>query len=117
MLNQKNSKQLMQTLHDSQNSIKEVEDKLSIIDNELTKRLMVITNAQELALKQTQELQEMIKGGYDSNAQTKTVFAKADIVCDCVMEKINVLEYEAEICHQAVHVVIADIFSSKRDFA
>lgn len=80
MLNQKNSKQLMQTLHDSQNSIKEVEDKLSIIDNELTKRLMVITNAQELALKQTQELQEMIKGGYDSNAQTKTVFAKADIV-------------------------------------
>ena len=80
MLNQKNSRQLMQTLHDSQNSIKEVEDKLSIIDNELTKKLMVISNAQELALKQTREIHEMIANGYDSNAQTKTVFARADIV-------------------------------------
>ena len=70
----------MNTLHDSQQSIQRLDDKISTINNELVKKLNVISNAQEFALKQTLEVKELVNDGYDNNAKNKVVFAKADIV-------------------------------------
>lgn len=80
MIKKQTSKQLMDTLYSSQQSIQDLDDKISIMNNELVKRINVINSAQEFALKQMLEIKEQIKDGYDSGAQNKIVFAKSDIV-------------------------------------
>ena len=43
--------------------------------------------------------------------------SESDIVCDRILEKINPLEYEAEVLHKRVKAVLSYISSAKRNFA
>lgn len=80
MIQKQNSKQLMDSLHNSEQSIQKLNDDISVMNNELTKHLSVIRNAQEFALKQMLEVKELIKDGYDSHAKNRIVFTRGDIV-------------------------------------
>lgn len=80
MIQKMNSKQLMDVLHNSEQSIRDLEDEINIMNNELVQHLEVVSNAQEFALRQTNELQQFVKDGYDNNAKAKIVFSRSDIV-------------------------------------
>ena len=40
-------------------------------------------------------------------------FTKADIIRNCIVEKVNILKNKTVVFHKIVHVVIADILSTK----
>lgn len=69
----------MDTLQNSQESIHDLESKINAMNTQLVKQLAVISNTQEFALKQTQELKTLVADGYDNNAKSKIVFARADV--------------------------------------
>lgn len=78
MIHKLNSKQIMDRLAKSQQSIEDLENEISIMDNEMVQELSIVSNAQEYALDQLANLKEM--HGASADAQNRIVFIKADVL-------------------------------------
>ena len=80
MIQKINSKEIMDVLQKSQDSIKDIENNVATAKLELNKRLEVIKNEQEYSAQELANIKNMLADGARKSIDNKIVLVKSDIV-------------------------------------